>query len=40
MDHAMDGETCDAMSMTFRVEAVSGFITGLEEPEDAPGEDE
>jgi hypothetical protein len=30
MDHAMDGVTCDAMSMIFRVKAVSGFITGLD----------
>lgn len=35
LDHAMDGETCDAMSTIFRVEAVSGFITGLVEPEEA-----
>lgn len=32
MDHAMDGTTCDAMSMIFRVKAISGFITGLDTP--------
>jgi hypothetical protein len=32
MDHASDGETCDAMSMMFKVSAVSGFITGLDAP--------
>jgi hypothetical protein len=36
MDHATDGQTCDAMSMMFRVRAVSGFITGLDEPNGGP----
>jgi hypothetical protein len=30
MDHSTDGVTCDAMSMIFKVKAVSGFITGLD----------
>ena len=33
MDHALKGESCDAMSMIFRLKAVSGFITGLDEAE-------
>ncbi|MGB0590008.1 MAG: hypothetical protein ACPGU1_10050 [Myxococcota bacterium] len=36
LDHATDGETCDAMSMMFRVRAVSGFITGLEPQDGGP----
>ena len=32
LDHATDGTTCDAMSTMITVEAVSGFITGLDEP--------
>jgi len=30
LDHALDGQTCDAMSTMIRVKAVSGFITGLD----------
>ena len=33
MDHSTDGTTCDAMSMVFKVKAVSGFLTGLETQE-------
>ena len=31
MDHSLGGEACDAMSMIFHVQAVSGFITGLDD---------
>lgn len=38
-DYSSDGESCDGMSMIFRVTAVSGFLTGLDTPE-AEGSDE
>ena len=41
MDHSLGGESCDAMSMTWRVHAISGFITGLDAVEErASGEGE
>ncbi|TFH31839.1 MAG: hypothetical protein E4H00_02685 [Myxococcales bacterium] len=33
-DRSTDGETCNSMSMTFKVGAVSGFLTGFETAEE------